>query len=93
LLCIWLSILHRRKGSCFVHGWRYGVGLSLKAGLGLLGLYLLWGKPRLVTSPSRLGLVVVPKALAMAGLSLLASPLPILPLSPPGFVPWHRTAL
>jgi len=103
LLCTSLSILHGRKASCFVHGWRYGVGLSVKVGLGWLGLYLLWGKPRLVTSRSRPGLVIVPKALAMARLSVVASPFAILPPSSSLFCPlvpyyytplfgWHPTA-
>jgi len=73
LLCTSLGILHRRKASRLVHGPRYRVGLSVEVGLGLLGLYLGWGKPRLVTSRSRLSFVIVPKALAMARLSLVAS--------------------
>jgi len=81
LLCTSLSILHGRKASDFVHCRSYGVGLSVEVGLGLLGLYLWWGMLRLVTSGSRLGLVVVPKALAMACWSLVASPFAI--LSPP----------
>jgi len=83
-----------------VHGQRYGVGLSVEVGLGLLGLYLWWGKPRLVTSRSRPGLVVVPKTLAMAHLAVVASPLAILPPPPFLFRPletyypfsWHLTA-
>jgi len=87
LLCTSLSLLHRQKASRFVHGRRYGVGLSVKVGLGLLGLYLWWGKLRLVTSWSCLGLVVVPKAIAMARLSVVASPLTILPPPPSRFCP------
>jgi len=64
----------------------------VKVGTGLLALYLRWGKPQLVTSRSRLSLVVVPKALAMACLSAVASPFAILPPPPPGSVRWHRTA-
>jgi len=48
-----LSILQGQKASHFVHGRRYGVGPSVEVGLGLLGLYLWWGKPPLVTSRSR----------------------------------------
>jgi len=100
LLCTSLSILHGRKASHFVHGRRYGVGLSVEVGLGLLGLYLWWGKPRFVTSRSCLGLVVVPKALAMACLSVVASPFAILPPPPSRFcllapyspLSWHLTA-
>jgi len=100
LLCTSLGILHRRKASRFVHGGRYSVGLSVKVGLGLLGLYRAWGKPRLVTSLSRPGLVVVPKALAMARLSVVTSPFAILPPPPTRFRPlapycplnWHLTA-
>ena len=100
LLCTSLSILHGRKASRFVHGRRYGVGLLVEVGLGFLGLYLWWGKLRLVTSRSRLGLFVVPKALAMARLLVVASPLGILPPSPSRFSPlapycplsWHLTA-
>jgi len=50
-----------------------GVGLSVEVGLGLLGLYLLWGKPRLVTSRSRPALVVIPKSLPIAHLAVVAS--------------------
>jgi len=75
-----LSILHRWKASRYAHCRCYGVGLSVKVGPGLLGLDLRWGKPRLVTSRSRPGFVVVSKALAMACLSVVASPLAILPL-------------
>ena len=92
MLCTSRSILHGQKASRFVHGRRYGVGLSVDVGLGLLGLYLWWGKPRRVTSRSRPGLVVIPKALAMVCLSVVASPFAILPPPPPGCVRWHRTA-
>ena len=100
MLCTSLSILHGRKGPRFVHSQHYGVGCSVEVGLGLPGLYLWWGKPRLVTSRSRPGLVVVPNALAMARLSVVASLLAILPLPPSRFRPlapycpinWHLTA-
>ena len=100
MLCTSLSSLQGRKASRYAHGRRYGVGLSVKVGPGLLGLYLRCGKPGLVTSRSRPGLVVVPKALAMASLSVVASPLAILPLPPSRFSPltpycllsWHLTA-
>ena len=67
----------------------------------MLGLYCCWGKRRLVRSRSRLGLVVVPKAIAMAHLSVVASPFAILPPAPSRFSPlapycplsWHLTAL
>ena len=76
------------------------VTLSVKVGLGLLRLYLWWGKPRLVTSRSRPVLVVIPKSLAMAGLSHVACPLVILPPPPSRFrllalycpLSWHPTA-
>jgi len=87
MLCTSLSILHSRKASHLVHYWRYGVGLSVQVGLGLAGLYLWWARPRLVTSLSRPDLVVVPKALSMACLSVLASPFAILPPSPSRFHP------
>jgi len=45
------------------------------------------GKPRLVTSRSRLGFVVVPKALAMARLSVVASLFAILPSPTSRFCP------
>jgi len=100
VLCTSLSILHGWKASRLVHGGRYGVGLSVKVGLGLRGLCLCWGKPRLVTSWSRPGPVVVPKPLAMVHLSVLPSPLAILPPPPSRFLPlalyclfsWHLTA-
>ena len=53
----------------------------------MLGLYLWWGKPRLVTSRSRLSLVVVPKAPAMASLSVVASLFAILPSPTSRFCP------
>jgi len=62
-------------------------GLSVEVGLGLLGLYLWWGKLRLVTPQSRPGFVVIPKALAMARLAAAASLLAILPLSSSQFYP------
>ena len=92
LLCTLLSILHSRKASRFIHARCYCVGLSVNVGPGLLGLYLWWGKPLLVTSRSRPSLVVVPKALAMACLSVVASPFAIPPPPPPSSVRWHRTA-
>ena len=66
-------------------------------------MYLWWAKPRLVTSRSHPGLVVLPKALAMARLSAVASLLTILApsssrLCPPApycwipFPGWHPTA-
>ena len=79
MLCTSLSTLHGGKASRFVHCHHDGVGLSVGVGLALLDLYLWWGKPRLITSQSRPGLVIVSKALAMACLSLVASPLAILP--------------
>jgi len=82
LVFTWLSILRGRKVSRFVHGPRYGVGLSVEVGHSLQGLYLWWGKLWLVTSRSRLGLVVVPQALAMACLSVVARPFAILPPRP-----------
>ena len=99
-ICTLFSILHSRKASHFVHGRRYGVGLSVEVGLGLLGLYLWRGKPRLVTSGSCPGLVVVQKALEMARLSAVASPFAILPPPPSRFralapycpLKWHLTA-
>jgi len=51
----------------------------------MLGLNLWWGKPRLVISWSRPGLVVVPNALAMARLSVVASQFAILPCPPSRF--------
>ena len=62
-------------------------GLLVKVGLGLLGLYPWWGKLRLVTTWSRPGFVVVPKALAMARLSAAASLLAIVPPSSSWFGP------
>jgi len=62
-------------------------GLSVEVGLALLGLYLRWGKPRLATSRSCLGTVVVPKALAMTCLSVVASPFAILPSPSSRFCP------
>jgi len=47
----------------------------------LLGLYLRWGKSQLVTSRSHLGFVVVPKALSIPCLSVVASPFTIVPSS------------
>ena len=38
------------------------------------------------------GFAVVPKAIAMARYSVVASPLAILPHAPPGSFRWHRTA-
>jgi len=78
-------------------------GLLVKVGLGLLGLYSWSGMLRLVTSWSRPGFVVIPKALAMAHLSAAASLLAILPQSFSRFCPlapycytllpgWHPTA-
>jgi len=69
--------------SRFFHGKRYGVRLSVKVGLGLPGLYLWSGKPRLVRLQSRPSLVVVPKARAMARFSVGGSVFAILlpPLS------------
>jgi len=93
LLCPSLSILHGRKASRFVQGRHYRVGLSVEVGLGLLGSYLWWGKPRLVTSPSRLSSVVIPKALAMAGLSVVASLLAILPSPSSRFCPLAQLVL
>jgi len=90
LLCTSLTILHCRKPSRLVHGRHYGVGLSVEVGLGLLPLYLWWGKPQLVTSWSCRGLVVVPKAIAMAHLSAVASPFAILPPRPSRFCPLAR---
>jgi len=49
LLCTSLSILHSRKAPRLVHCRRYSVGISVEVGLGLLGLYLWWGKHQLVT--------------------------------------------
>jgi len=100
VLCTSLSILHGWKASRLVHGGRYGVGLSVKVGLGLRGLCLYWGKARLVTSWSRPGPVVVRKPLAMVNLSVLPSPLAILPPPSSRFLPlalyclfsWHLTA-
>jgi len=85
-----LSILHSRKASRFVASQRYGVGLSVEVGLVLLGLYRWWGKLRFVTSQSRPGLAVVPKALALARLSAAASLLAILPPSSSWFCPLAR---
>ena len=66
----------------------------------MLGMYLWWGKHRLVTSRSRPGLVVILEALGIARLSVVASPFAILPPSPSWFSPlapyspfsWHLTA-
>ena len=101
--CTSLRILDGRKASRFNHGRRYGVGLLVEEDLGLPGLYFWWGKPRLITSRSHPGLVVIPKALAIAHLSVVATPLVILapPLSgfrllaPYCYTPlpgWHPTA-
>ena len=87
-----LRIVPGRTASHLVHGGRYGVGLSVKVGLGLLGLYLWWGKPWLVTSRSPPGLVVLPKAPRMARLSVVASLRAIFPSPPSRFVHWHHSA-
>jgi len=50
------------------------------------------GKASVSNITVSLGFAVAPKALAMARLSVVASPLAILPLPPPGSVRWHRTA-
>jgi len=57
----------------------------------LAGLVPLMGKASVSNITVPLGFVVVPKALAMARLSVVASPLAILPLPPPASVRWHRT--
>ena len=67
----------------------------------LAALVPLAGKLRLVTSRSRDGLVVIPKALAVACWSVVATPFAILPPPHFGFCPlapycplrWHLTAL
>jgi len=72
----------------------------VKVALGLLGLYLCWGKPRLVTLRSRLCLVVVTKDLAIPLLFVVTSPLAMLssstslfcPLAPYCYPSWHLTA-
>ena len=99
LLCTSLSTLHCLKASRFGHGRPYGVGLSVNVGLGMPGLYLRWGKPWLISPGSYRG-VVVPKALAMALFSAVASPFEILPPRPSRFHPlapycpfsWHLNA-
>jgi len=66
----------------------------------LAGLVPLMGKASVTNITVSLGFVVVPKALAMARLSVVASPLAILPLPPSRFRPlapycplsWHLTA-
>jgi len=57
-------------------------GLVVQVALGLVGLYLRLGKARLVTSRSTLGLVDCPTAHAMACLTVVASPVTILPSLP-----------
>ena len=79
MLCTSLGILHGRKAYQFVHGERLRVRLWVEIGLGLLDLYLGRGKVRSGTSHLRSGLVVVPTALAMAHLSVVAGMLTILP--------------
>jgi len=91
LLCTLLRTLRSRKASIFVHGLRYGVGLSVEVGLGLLGLYLWWGKPWLVKSRSGPGLVVVPKGLAMAVCRLWLAHSRSFLHPHPGSVRWHCT--
>ena len=70
-------------------------GLSVEVGIGLLDLYLRWAKSRLVTSTSRLSLVVIPKALGMARLSVVANPCKILPSPSSQFcllaLSWYRS--
>ena len=81
LLCTSVSILLGLKASRCVHGRCYSVRLSVEVGLSLLGLYLWWGKSRLVTSRSPLGWVVIPTALSMACFSFVASLFAIRPSS------------
>ena len=87
-----LSILHGRKASRFVHGRRHSAGLSVEVGLVLLGLYLGWGKLRLVTSRSCSGSSSSQKPLLwpVCRLRLACSQSFLSP--PPSSVGLHRTA-
>ena len=60
--------------------------LSVEVGLGLPGLYLSRGKQQLVTSRCHLSLLVLPNALTITCLSVVASLLAILP-SPTSWFP------
>jgi len=93
LLCTSLSILHGRKASRFVHGRRYGVRtLGRSKASVLLGLYLWWGKLRLVTSRS-CSVSLSPQKPLLWPVSRLWLPRSRSFLyPPPGSVRWHRTA-
>jgi len=76
-----------QKAACFAHGRRYGVALSVEVGFGLSRLVPVVGKALVtkITAPPRL--CRRSKALAIANLSVVASPFAILPSSTSWFGP------
>ena len=98
-----LSILQSWKASCFINSRRHGVRTLGRSRLRLAWLVPLMGKASVSNILVTLGFVLVPKALAMACLSVVASLFAILPLPPSRLCPlvpyyytsllgWHPTA-
>jgi len=94
MLCTSLSILHGLKASGSLHGRGYDVGLPVAVGLSLLGLYLCWGKPWIVTSQSRSVSSSPPKPLQWPVFRLcLARSRSLLPASPSSVPFYHTTTI
>jgi len=79
--------LHGRQASLFVHGRRYGVQTLGRSRPQLAGLVPLMGKASVSNILVPPQFIVVPKALAMAWVSVVASPFAILPSPSSRFCP------